>query len=66
MVDIANPYSKDAFVGTEGSFQGRLRYGDLNIDGHPDMLFTLVIQSNQEDGGKEYQNFILFSADCTE
>ena len=62
---IANPYSAGAFEVGNGGFQGRLRYGDLNIDGYPDLLFTLAVRGN-ESGEKEYQSFILFGTDCND
>ena len=65
IVDIANPLSQEQFAGKEGLFQGRLRYGDMNIDGYPDLFLTLVVQSDDTQE-KEYQSLLLVSASCTE
>ena len=41
---------------------GRLRYGDLNVDGHPDLFFTLEVLRN---GVTETKNMILLNTVCT-
>lgn len=30
-------------------YQGRVRTSDINIDGYPDLLFTLTIKSYEDD-----------------
>lgn len=44
IIEIANPLNTEQFAGKEGQFEGRLRYGDMNIDGYPDLFMTLVIE----------------------
>jgi hypothetical protein len=44
IVDISNPLNTEMYAGTEYPFQGRLRIGDLNIDGYPEIFLTLVLK----------------------
>ena len=44
IVDISNPLNTEMYAGKEYPFQGRLRIGDLNIDGYPEIFLTLVLK----------------------
>ena len=64
IIDIANPLNDEMYAGTEYPFQGRLRYGDLNIDGYPELFMTLVLR-DKTNGIREYRNLILINTLCT-
>lgn len=52
------------YAGTEYPFQGRLRVGDLNIDGYPEVFLTLVLK-DRINSLKSYRSMILVNTACT-
>lgn len=58
--DIANPLNTKEFEPNEGSFNGRIRYGDLNIDGYPEIYLSLVVKE-KTSGKLEYKSMVLMN-----
>ena len=42
---------------------GRIRQGDMNMDGFPDLFVTFLVGKKS---GNELQSFVLFNNPCTE
>ena len=59
IVDIASPLVQKTFQQKKGGdTQGRLRYGDINIDGYPDLFLTLLVK---DQGELKYKSVVLIS-----
>jgi len=59
IVDIANPFHKSLYDLSSKHSQGRARFGDLNIDGYPDLFMTLLLEDSA--GTNKYEPLILMS-----
>ena len=67
IIDVAShldPTGHYNSVDNNKQFQGRLRYGDINIDGYPDLYITLILQDTTTK--KQYsKSMVLINTPCS-